>query len=49
MTKRKKPECTLTFKKCSDYEPEPLLWLWEDYLPTGLLTLVSGDSKAGKK
>ena len=32
----------------SDVEPKPVDWLWEQYLPKGMLALLSGDPGSGK-
>jgi hypothetical protein len=32
----------------SDVEPKPVDWLWEPYLPKGMLALLSGDPGSGK-
>jgi putative DNA primase/helicase len=39
-------EAEITFM--SELESEPLNWLWKNYLPRGKLTLIAGESKAGK-
>jgi hypothetical protein len=32
----------------SDVDPKPVDWLWEPYLPNGMLALLSGDPGSGK-
>ncbi|MCA7084068.1 AAA family ATPase [Cupriavidus sp. DB3] len=32
----------------SDVRPEPITWLWQDWLPAGKLTILAGDAGTGK-
>jgi len=32
----------------STIQPEPVSWLWENFLPKGMITLISGDPGSGK-
>jgi hypothetical protein len=41
-----KPE--LKIIRVSDIKPEPVEWLWEPYIPYGMITLVQGDGGDGK-
>ena len=34
--------------KASDVQPEPVTWLWKDYVPAGKLTLLAGAPGTGK-
>ena len=34
--------------RMSDIRPEPVEWLWEQYIPSGAITLIQGDGSAGK-
>jgi hypothetical protein len=37
-----------TFQRLSDIEPRDVEWLWPNYIPRGLLTVVEGDPNVGK-
>ena len=32
----------------SDVRPEAVVWLWEPYLPAGMVAMLSGDPGGGK-
>lgn len=34
--------------RLSDVKPEPVTWLWEGYIPLGMLTVLDGDPGLGK-
>jgi RecA-family ATPase len=40
--------CRPALVQLSDVEPKPVDWLWEPYLPAGMLALLSGDPGSGK-
>ena len=42
------PQARILGELASDIKPEVLAWLWPDYIPQGLLTLVAGDPGSGK-
>ena len=40
------PELKMT--KLSEIQSEPVEWLWEPYIPRGMITLIQGDGGEGK-
>ena len=38
----------LKLKKMSEYQTEPIEWLWEPYIPLGAITILQGDGGLGK-
>jgi archaellum biogenesis ATPase FlaH len=38
----------LKLKKMSEFQTEPIEWLWEPYIPLGAITILQGDGGLGK-
>ena len=36
------------YRKMSEIEPQPINWLWEDYIAKGTFTLITGEPDLGK-
>lgn len=39
---------TLKIKRMSEFQTEPVEWLWEPYIPLGAITILQGDGGLGK-
>ena len=36
------------YRKMSDIKPQPINWLWKDYIAKGTFTLITGEPELGK-
>ena len=36
------------FRRLSEFEPLQVDWLWEPYIPIGMITILEGDPNLGK-